>query len=95
MSFELPPKREDTAAKLRELEASAPNPVPKAIKAAMIHAAEELESWRNLADDVAAQLEEITRVRVSAMASAAAVDEAQRTFKRQLEECARRLRVMP
>lgn len=95
MSFELPPKREDTAARLRELEASAPNPVPKAIKAAMIRAAEELESWRNLGEDIAAQLEEITRRRVSAMASPSAVEEAQRAFQRQLDECARRLRVMP
>lgn len=95
MTFELPEKREGTASKLRDLEASAPNPVPKAIKAAMIQAAQELEAWRNLADDIAAVLEEMTKVRISAMATTSQVEDIQKRQKGQILEAVRRLREMP
>lgn len=95
MSFDLPPPRQDTAFTLRDLEANAPKPTPKEIKAALIKAAQELEAWQALGADIARQLEEISRTRVSAMASDSAVNDQQARFRGQLEECARRLREMP
>lgn len=95
MAFELPTKRTDTAAQLRQLESIAPVSVPKDTRATLIHAAEELEHWRKLGDDIARQLEEIAEVRVSEMASASRVGEIQREFKNQLLEAARRLKAMP
>jgi hypothetical protein len=95
MTFELPPERTDTATLLRELEANAPNPVPKAIRAAMIQAAQELEAWRKLGQDAARQLEEAANVRISQMSTTSQADEIQRGVKRTMLDLAQRLRVQP
>lgn len=92
MAFVLPAESTDTATLLRELEQSAPNPVPKTIRAAMIQAAKELEDWRQLAEDTARQLEEAANVRISQMDSHSRVDEIQRGVKRTMLELARRFR---
>lgn len=92
MTFTLPPERTDTATLLRDLEQSAPNPVPKTIRAAMVQAAKELEDWQRLAEDTARQLEEAANVRISAMASQSNVEEIQRGVQRTMLELARQLR---
>ncbi len=91
MTFELP-VRDDTATKLRELEESAPNPVPKAIRAVMIQAAQELEAWSHMAEDCARIIEECVNVRYSQMATTSSVEEQQRGIRNSLNEVARRLR---
>jgi hypothetical protein len=92
MTFELPPESKDTATLLRELEANAPNPVPKAIRAAMIQAAQELERWKKLGQDAANQLEEAANLRISQMATTSRVDELQRGVKNTMLELARTFR---
>jgi hypothetical protein len=92
MPFELPPDRKDTASLLRELEAAAPNPVPKNIRAAMIQAAQELESWQKLGEDAARQLEEAANVRIGQMDSHSRVDEVQRGVRSTMLELARTFR---
>ena len=92
MSFALPTKRTDTASLLRELEAAAPNPVPKAIRTAMIQAAQELEQWQKLGEDAARSLEEAANVRISQMATTARVEEAQRGVRSTMLELARQFR---
>lgn len=92
MSFELPPERTDTASLLRELEANAPNPVPKNIRAAMIQAAKELEDWRKLGQDTAHQLEEAANVRIGQMDSLSLAEEKQRGVKATMLELARAFR---
>ena len=81
-----------TATLLRELEQSAPAPTSKAIRAAMIQAAQELEHWQQLGEDAARQLDEAASVRISAMASASNVEEVQRGVKRTMLELARQFR---
>lgn len=92
MTVTLPPERTDTATLLRDLEQSAPNPVSKAIRAAMIQAAKELEDWQRLAEDTARQLEEAANVRISAMASPSNVEDIQRGVKRTMLDLAARFR---
>jgi hypothetical protein len=92
MPFELPAERTDTATLLRELEQNAPNTVGKAIRAAMIQAAKELEDWQRLADDTARQLEEAANVRISQMASTSQVEEVQRGVQRTMLDLATRFR---
>jgi hypothetical protein len=82
----------NTATLLRELEQSAPAPTSKAIRAAMIQAAQELEQWQQLGEDAARQLDEAASVRISAMASASNVEDAQRGVKRTMLELARQFR---
>ncbi len=94
MGFAMPEPSTDTATLLRELEASAPNPVPKTIKAAMIQAAKELEQWRKVAENSARINEECCNVRISQMASTSAIDEQQRGIKGQRSEVARCLRAL-
>jgi sugar-specific transcriptional regulator TrmB len=91
MTFELPPERSETAAQLRKLEPQA----SRDLKPVVIQAAQELEAWRNLAKDVANQLEEVARIRMSVMASTSMVEEMQRGVRRTLDEAVRRLREMP
>ena len=62
MTFDIPAPAADTATLLRELEASAANPVSKAIRAAMIQAARELEDWRKIAQNGVAMLDEVLGV---------------------------------
>ncbi len=92
MKFELPPESKDTATLLRELEASAPTPTPKAIRAAMIQAAQELENWHKLGQDAARQLEEAANVRISQMASTSRVVEIQNGVRNTLLDLARTFR---
>ena len=92
MTFALPPERTDTASLLRDLEASAPNPTPKAIRAAMIQAAQELERWQKLGEDAARQLEEAASVRIGQMDSPSRMDEIQRGVKNTMLELARAFR---
>lgn len=81
-----------TAALLRELEQSAPAPTSKAIRAAMIQAAQELEEWARLGEDAARQLDEAASVRISAMASPSNVEDIQRGVKRTMLDLAARFR---
>lgn len=92
MTFELPAERKDTAALLRDLEQNAPNTVGKAIRAAMLQAAQELESWQKLGTDAARQLEEAANVRISQMATTSRVDEVQRGVRSTMLELARTFR---
>lgn len=81
MSFALPAEHRHTATLLRELEQSAPNPVPKAIRAAMIQAANELEDWEKLADRASRELDEASRLNAGQMASQSRHDEIARQVK--------------
>jgi hypothetical protein len=92
MTFELPPEATSTAKLLRELEQSAPNPTPKAIRAAMVQAAQELEAWEELAHNAERQLTEAANVRISAMASASNVEDVQQGVRRTMLELARQFR---
>jgi len=92
MTFELPPERADTASLLRELEANAPNPVPKNIRAAMIQAAKELDDWKKLGQNAVRQLEEAASIRIGQMDSHSRVDEIQRGVKSTMLELARTFR---
>lgn len=92
MTFELPPEATSTAKLLRDLEQSAPNPTPKAIRAVMIQAAQELEAWEQLAQDAERQLTEAANVRISAMSSASNVEDAQRGVRSTMLELARQFR---
>lgn len=91
-AFALPPERTDTASLLRELEQSAPNTVGKAIRAAMIQAAQELEQWQRLAQDADRQLTEAANVRIGQMDSSSRVDEIQRGVRSTMLELARQFR---
>ena len=89
-AFALPVDRTDTATQLRELEQS--YPVPKAIRAAMIQAAKELEDWKTLAEDCVRMLEEAQTLRAGQMASQSRHDEVERAIKRAMSDTAVRLR---
>jgi hypothetical protein len=91
-AFALPAERTDTATLLRDLEQSAPNTVGKAIRAAMIQAAKELEQWQKLANDTARQLEEAANVRISQMDTTSRADEVQRGVKRTMLDLSARFR---
>ena len=81
-----------TATLLRELEQSAPNTVGKAIRAAMIQAAQELEQWQQLAQDADRRLTEAANIRIGQMDSHSRVDEIQRGVKSTMLELARQFR---
>ncbi len=91
VTFELPPVRDNTAAKLRYLEDQA----PKHIRGPLIQAAQELEAWKALGDEAARTIEECMGTRISQMATHSTVEEIQNRIKRVLSEVARRLREMP
>lgn len=82
----------DTSILLRELEASAPNPTPKAIRAAMIQAATELEDHKHLFQDAAQQLELAASLRVGEMDSQSRALEVGKQVRMTLTEVARRMR---
>lgn len=69
MSFELPDKPGATSSELRELEQSAPNVTPKAIRSALMRAAQELEKREKSMADALRVLEEAKSIKVSAMDS--------------------------
>lgn len=98
MSFALPDHQytdarpENVAAYLRDLEQNCPKTTPKEVKAALITAAMEIESWKKLAHDTAAQLEEAANLRISQMATTSRVDEIQRGVQRTMLDLAQRFR---
>ena len=92
MSFALPVERTDTVAFLRDLEQNCPKTTPKEVRAALLTAAQELEQWQTLAQDVARELEEAANVRISQMATSSRVDEVQRGVKRTMLDLAARFR---
>lgn len=93
MGFALPADPAlDTASLLRELEASAPNPTPKSIRAAMIQAASELEDHKKLFQDAAQELELAASLRVGQMDSQSRADEVARQVRMTLTQLARRMR---
>lgn len=69
MTFELPDKPGATSHELRELEQGAPNVTPKAIRSALLRAAQELEKREKSASDALCVLEEVQALKVSAMDS--------------------------
>jgi hypothetical protein len=87
-AFTLPPKWDDAAAALRELEPQA----PKGLKPLMIQAAQELEAWKKVGEDAARRLEEAASVRIGQMDSHSRVDEIQRGVKSTMLELARTFR---
>ena len=89
MSFTPPEDRKDTATLLRELEQSANTATSKAIRAAMIQAATELEDWHRLALNAALQLEEASRLRVSQMDTTHRAEEVHRQIKLTVDDLAR------
>lgn len=91
-AFALPADHPHTATLLRELEESAPNPVPKAIRAAMIQAAKELEDWEKLADRAARELDEASRLNAGQMASQSRHDEIARQVRLTMVTLARTFR---
>lgn len=98
MSFALPDQQytdarpENVSAYLRELEQSCPKTTPREVKAALITAATEIESWKKLAQDTARQLEEAANIRISQMATTSRVDEVQRGVQRTMLDLAQRFR---
>jgi hypothetical protein len=92
VTFTLPVASADTAKYLRELEANAPKTTQRDIRDALIHAAKELEAWKNLGEDTARQLEEAANARISQMATTSAVDEVQRGVKRTMLDLAARFK---
>lgn len=93
MGFALPVDTPaDTAALLRELEACAPNPTPKNIRAVMIQAATELENHKRLFQDAAQELELAASLRVGQMDSQSRADEVSRQVRMTLQQVAARMR---
>lgn len=92
MTFELPAAPTDLATELRELEQNAPNVTPKAVRAALVKAAAEIEQWRSTALRCAEQLEEAGRLRTGQMDSQSRLDEVDRQVKFSLRQVAERLR---
>lgn len=81
-----------TAQMLRDLEQSCARTTQAEVKAALIVAAKELETWQRLAEDTARQLEEAANVRISQMATTSKVDEVQRGVQRTMLDLAARFR---
>lgn len=93
MGFALPADTPaDTATLLRELEACAPNPTPKNIRAVMIQAATELEAHQRLFEDAARELDEAAALRVGQMDSQSRADEMARQVRMTMVDLARRMR---
>lgn len=90
MTFELPDKYENTADALRALEPQA----PKALKAVLIQAADELDDWQRVATDVVRELGEAATLRIGMMDSLSRADEVARQIKTTLTTAASRLRAL-
>ena len=95
MTFEIIDATDLTSASLRELEQTAPNVTPKAIRAALVEAAAKLEMHERIADDCAKVLEEAERLRISEMASHSQATEVDRQVKRAIREAIAKLRGRP
>jgi len=92
MSFALPQIPPDLVSHLRDLEQNAAQSTSKEIRAALLQAAQEMDRFHLLAAQIARELDEVSNIRISEMASTSAVSEIQRGIKRTLSEAARRLR---
>ena len=86
MTFELPDNSPTTSLALRELEQTAPNVTPKAIRAALVKAAAELEMHERRRDGAVAILVEAQGLRVGAMDSASRVHEIGQKITRALDQ---------
>jgi hypothetical protein len=91
MTFELPTAI-STAAELRDLEQNAPNVTPKAIRAALVKAAAELEQHEKRAADAIRYLEEAMALRVGQMDSHSRATEVDRQVKAAMKDAVARLR---
>lgn len=94
MTFELTTSvpRGTTSSELRELEQDAPNVTPKAIRAALVKAAAELEQHEKRRDDAIRYLEEAMALKVSAMDSQSRSFEIDRQVKNAMRDAVNRLR---
>ncbi len=97
MTFELATdsyavSRGTTSAELRTLEQDAPNVTPKAIRAALVKAAAELELHEKRRDDAIRYLEEAMALKVSAMDSQSRSFEIDRQVKAAMRDAVNRLR---
>ncbi len=94
MTFELTTSvpRGTTSTELRELEQDAPNVTPKAIRAALVKAAAELEQHEKRRDDAIRYLEEAMALKVSAMDSQSRSLEIDRQVKCAMRDAVARLR---
>ena len=91
MTFELP-VAVSTSAELRDIEQNAPNVTPKAIRAALVKAAAELEQWEKRAADAIRYLEEAQSLRVSQMDSHSRSTDIDRQVKAAMKDAVARLR---
>lgn len=92
MTFEVSPPSDVTSTSLRELEQSAPNVTPKAIRAALVQAAKELEDHESTAAYCVRLLEEALSLKVSVMDSQSRAHEIDRRVKQAIGEAVTRLR---
>lgn len=69
MTFELPEKPGCTSLELRDLEQNAPNVTPKAIRSALMRAAQQIEKMEQSRDMALMVLEEAASIKPSAMDS--------------------------
>lgn len=88
MTFEFPEPVKDTAAALRAAEPQA----PKAMKALLVQAAQELEALRTAAIDCVQELNAAANLKVSAMDTNSRVDEVARHINAILKSSCERLR---
>jgi hypothetical protein len=91
VTFELP-AAVSTSAELRDLEQNAPNVTPKAIRAALVHAARVIEEHERKAVDAVRILAEALSLRAGQMASQARCDEVERAIKSAMNQAIFRLR---
>lgn len=88
MTFQMPADNTDTASVLRDLEPQA----PKNIKSIMIKAAQELEDYKSLCDDVANLLTESSALKIGQMDSQSRADEITTIIKNSVAGAIDRLR---
>lgn len=91
MTFELPPSIPTTAAELRDLEQTAPNVTPKAIRAALIQAATKLEEYEKQRAYCVRLLNEALNLRTGVMDSESRANENERRAKQAMQEVIERL----
>ena len=91
MTFELPAVV-STSAELRDLEQSAPNVTPKAIRAALVNAARVIEDHENRRADAVRILEEALRMKVGQMDSQSRAMEVEGAIKGAMIQAVARLK---
>lgn len=90
LAFKLPDDSADTATALRELEPQA----PKAIKAVMLKAADELDAFKRLCEEGAQELELAVSLRAGQMDSQSRADEIAGQVRQTLRSVAERMRAL-